>query len=72
MSTTADVLAEVPIFQLLDDNERALLAERVDVVPLAQGKILFHYGDPGDSMLIVKRGRVELSVKTKTGDKLFL
>ncbi len=72
MSTTADVLAEVPIFQLLDDNERVLLAERVDVVPLEEGKILFHYGDPGDSMLIVKRGRVELSVKTKTGDKVFL
>jgi CRP/FNR family transcriptional regulator, cyclic AMP receptor protein len=72
MATTADVLAEVPIFQLLDDNERALLADRVDVVPLEEGKVLFHYGDPGDSMLIVKRGRVELSIKTKTGERVFL
>jgi CRP/FNR family transcriptional regulator, cyclic AMP receptor protein len=72
MSTTADVLAEVPIFQLLDDNERVVLAERVDVVPLEQGKTLFQYGDPGDWMVIIKSGRVELSVKTKTGDKVFL
>jgi CRP/FNR family transcriptional regulator, cyclic AMP receptor protein len=72
MSTTADVLAEVPMFQLLDDNERVILAERVDVVPLDEGKVLFQYGDPGDWMVIIKSGRVELSVKTKTGDKLFL
>jgi uncharacterized membrane protein len=72
MSTTVEALAGVALFQTLDDHERAALAERVEVVPLELGKTLFHYGDPGDFMVIVKAGRVELSVKTKTGDKVFL
>jgi uncharacterized membrane protein len=72
MSTTVDALAEVGLFQTLDDHERVALAERVEIVQLTVGQTIFHYGDPGDFMVIVKRGVVELSVKTKTGDKVFL
>ena len=72
MSTTADMLATVPMFAGLDDHERAVLAERVDIKQLAAGELLFQYGDPGDYMVILKRGKVELFVKTKTGDSVFL
>lgn len=72
MSTTAEMLAEVPLFALLDDQERALLAERVDVVKFARGSTIFNVGDPGDSMFILKSGAVELSVKTKTGEPIVL
>ena len=72
MSATAEVLAEVPLFADLDDRDRAVLAERVDVMPLEAGKVLFQYGDPGDWMVILKSGAVELTVKTKTGEKVFL
>ena len=72
MSATAEVLAEVPLFADLDDRDRAVLAERVDVMPLEVGKMLFQYGDPGDWMVILKSGAVELTVKTKTGEKVFL
>lgn len=70
MTTNAEFLAEIPLFSLLDEAERTLLAERVDVTPLKAGQTLFRYGDPGDTMYVVKSGQVELSVKTKTGDKL--
>ena len=71
MSTSA-LLAEVSLFALLDDQERALLAERVETVKFDEGKVIFNVGDPGDSMYIVTAGEVQLSVKTKTGEEMFL
>ena len=72
MSVIAEALAEVPLFAGLDENERAILAERVDLTPITAGEKLFDYGDPGDWMMILKSGEVEISVKTKTGEKLYL
>lgn len=71
-TSTADLLAEVPLFALLDETERALLAERVEQVSFPAGTVIFNVGDPGDSMYIVTSGEVQLSVKTKTGEEMFL
>jgi uncharacterized membrane protein len=70
MTALADLLHEVPLFALLDDAERQLLAERVELVTYEKGKDIFLVGDPGDSMLVVSSGEVELFVKTKTGEKI--
>jgi uncharacterized membrane protein len=70
--STADLLAEVSMFALLDEQERALLAERVEAVTFEQGQVVFNVGDPGDSMYVVTSGEVQLSVKTKTGEEMFL
>lgn len=72
MSSHDDILAEVPLFSLLDDQERAALAERVDVVTVPAGNLVFHYGDPGDSMYVVRKGAVEISFENDTGDKIIL
>ena len=72
MGTTADILGEVPMFAELDEKERAILAERVDLENMAEGETLFEYGDPGDWMGIVLAGTVEMSVKIKTGENVFL
>ncbi len=72
MSTTAAILGSVPLFADLDEHDRALLAERVDTVPIHEGETLFEYGDPGDWMGVVCEGRVEMTVKTKTGERVFL
>lgn len=71
-ATAAEMLHEVPLFALLDEQERAVLAERVEVVKFKAGTTIFHVGDPGDSMFIVKSGEVSVTVKTKTGEKLTL
>jgi uncharacterized membrane protein len=70
--STSDLLAEVSLFALLDDQERALLAERVETVKFTEGQVVFNVGDPGDSMYVVTSGEVQLSVKTKTGEEMFL
>ena len=72
MSTNQQMLGEVPLFALLDDHERTVLAERVEVVRFPAGHVLYNYGDPGDSMFVIKRGKVEVFVKTKTGERLVL
>jgi uncharacterized membrane protein len=72
VSATVEVLSEVPLFADLDEKERALLAERVDLEAMTEGEVLFEYGDPGDWMGIVLTGHVEMSVKIKTGENVFL
>ena len=72
MPTNADMLAGVPLFALLDEAERAALAERLDVLRLDAGKNLFHRGDPGDSGFIVKSGAVEIYFKSDAGERIVL
>ena len=68
----ADLLAQVPLFAFMNDEERGFLAARVRVVHFAAGETLFHYGDPGCSMYVIKSGLVELSLRTKTGENMVL
>nr|HEX4314246.1 DUF1003 domain-containing protein [Kofleriaceae bacterium] len=71
-TAAAEVLAGVPLFANLDEHECQLLAERVDLLALDVGKVLYEYGDPGDWMIVVKSGTVELSIRTKTGERLVI
>jgi CRP/FNR family cyclic AMP-dependent transcriptional regulator len=65
-------LAEVPLFKLLDEQERSGLAAAFDLRPMAEGDLLFDLGDPGDRMFIVRRGSVEISAQDMTGQKIVL
>jgi CRP/FNR family transcriptional regulator, cyclic AMP receptor protein len=67
-----EILSEVPLFQTLDADERAALAARLDTVSHPAGKLLFAYGDPGDSLYIVKAGEVEIFNNNDTGERLVL
>ena len=72
MGADPEILAEVPFFALLDDQERAALAARVDTVSKSAGTALFNYGDPGDSLYIVRAGEVEIFFKNDTGERIVL
>src|SRR6516165_9508310 len=72
MSTDPQILTEVPLFQALDATERAALAARVDTVREPAGKLLFQYGDPGESLYIVRSGAVEIFSKNDTGERIVL
>jgi len=72
MGADPEILTEVPFFSLLDDQERAALAERVDTVSKPAGTALFNYGDPGDSLYIVRAGEVEIFFKNDTGERIVL
>jgi uncharacterized membrane protein len=72
MSADPQILTEVPLFQALEPAERAALAARVDTVREPAGKLLFQYGDPGESLYIVRSGAVEIFSKNDTGERIVL
>ena len=72
MPCNAAELAKVPIFELLDETELGELAAVIDSQSVAAGEIVFHAGDLGDALYIVRSGEVELYVKDTTGQKIVL
>jgi CRP/FNR family cyclic AMP-dependent transcriptional regulator len=71
-AANAELLAEVPFLQLLDDKDREALAADLDVVRFPAGQVLFHYGDPGDSLYVIRSGEVEVFFKDDTGARIVL
>jgi uncharacterized membrane protein len=72
MSADPAMLAEVSLFQLLDDDERTTLAEILDVRHYDKGDTIFSYGDAGDTLFIVRSGSVEVFVENTEGQKIIL
>jgi uncharacterized membrane protein len=72
MPTRADLLADIPLFSLLDDSERAALASRLDEASFREGTAIFTAGDPGESMYIVVSGEVEIFFRNNTGQRVAL
>ena len=72
MSTTVKMLAEVPIFALMDEEEHEALAEMMDCQDFPEGAFLFNYGDPGGEIFILRSGRVEVYVESTEGQKIVL
>jgi len=72
MATDASVLAEVPMFSLLDVEERSTLSELLDQVRFEKGDTIFNFGDSGECLYLVRSGRVEVLVVNYLGDKILL
>jgi uncharacterized membrane protein len=68
----AELLAEVPFFQLLDNEERNILASELDIVRFRAGEMVFNYGDPGDALFVIRTGQVEVFFKDDTGERIVL
>jgi uncharacterized membrane protein len=66
------MLADVELFEHLDDDDRSRLAEVVDLRTLAAGTTLFQAGEPGDSLFVVRTGEVELFIRDTAGQKIVL
>lgn len=67
-----DLLKDVPLFQLLDDSERAELAQQLELVRFGAGETIFNLGDPGDSAYILSSGEAEVFCKNDTGERIVL
>jgi uncharacterized membrane protein len=72
MAADPKLLAGVPLFQFLDEHERASLAANVDELKFSAGEIIFNAGDPGDAMYVVVSGELEIYFKDATGVKIVL
>jgi CRP/FNR family transcriptional regulator, cyclic AMP receptor protein len=72
MPCDPNFLANIKMFELLDEDDRIALAAVVDETTVPAGETLFQAGDPGDSLFIVREGQIELFIKDTTGQKIVL
>lgn len=72
MSAVTELLAEVPFFQFLDETERERLSEHLEVVRFPSGTTIFQYGEPGDSLYLLRSGTVEIFFRDDTGARIVL
>ncbi len=72
MPADVALLAEVPILQFLDEDERADLATQLDVLHFEAGKYILQIGDPGGAMFIIRSGQAEVFFKNVTGERIVL
>src|SRR5919206_3006254 len=61
MPCDQEVLRDVPLFALLDDDERAVLASQVDVTKFAPRQRIYKIGDPGGRAYVMVSGRVRIT-----------
>src|SRR3954454_12995129 len=56
----SDLLAQIPLFEGLSDEDRDALAERLDEKSYKAEETVFSKGDQGSSMYIVLQGSVQI------------
>jgi uncharacterized membrane protein len=72
MSDTNDMLAYVPLFALLDDEERAALAGVLEVARFPKGQAIFRTGDVGGALYLVNAGVIRGSFENTEGAHVIL
>jgi uncharacterized membrane protein len=72
MACDARLLAELELFEHVTEEDRASLAEFIDIRRLEAGETLFKTGEPGESLYIVRDGEVELFIRDTAGQKILL
>ncbi|PVU82557.1 Crp/Fnr family transcriptional regulator [Cellulomonas sp. WB94] len=62
-----DVVLSAPLFAEMDpENSRALI-ESMNPVSFARGDVLFHEGDPGDRLFVIRSGKIKLGRRSSDG-----
>ncbi len=72
MPCAPDYLANIRMFENLNEDDRIALANVIDELTIPEGHTLFQAGDPGDSLFIVRVGQIELFIKDTVGQKIVL
>ncbi len=72
MPIDASILNEIEHLRELDKEEKAALAEKIDLLRYSSGQTVFNYGDPGHALYSVRSGEVEIYVKNDQGEKIVL
>ena len=72
MGCDVSLLTGIEFFELLKEDDRRELANVIDAVKLNAGDTLFHAGEPGESLFVVRSGQIELYIKDTVGQKIVL
>ena len=66
------VMTEWPLLAVLDDEQRRDLLSRSRRRRFAKGEVIFHEGDPGETLHLMAGGRVAVRLATPLGDQITL
>lgn len=69
---SGEVLADVAIFASMDAKVRQRVADLAVPRTYRQGEILFHEGAPGDSLILLRQGRVVVFRESSAGERTVL
>jgi CRP/FNR family transcriptional regulator, cyclic AMP receptor protein len=72
MPCDPSMFEDIPIFSLLDADERAVLAEQVDMRRFAPRQRIYRAGEPGDKAYVLLRGKVHLVVIDEDNQEVVL
>jgi CRP/FNR family transcriptional regulator, cyclic AMP receptor protein len=72
MAATVQILADIPMFALMDEAERSSLAELLATRKFDKGETIFNFGDAGDALYIIRNGSVQVFIENYQGDKIIL
>ncbi len=70
--TSKDFLTYVPLFQKLTVDDREHLGKLMKTQALKKGEILFRRDSEGESLFIVKSGKIKISLQSHAGDEVVL
>jgi CRP-like cAMP-binding protein len=62
-----EVLAKAGLFQDVDPDAAEGVAAQFEYIDVQRGQVIFHEGEPGDSLYIVLAGKVKLGRKSADG-----
>jgi CRP-like cAMP-binding protein len=71
-TTTADFLATVPLFSGLDRSELQRFGEMTREKFYPRGSVILFENDPGDSLFVVRQGRVKVVLIGEDGREVIL
>src|ERR1700709_1646347 len=72
ITNTADFLASVPLFHGLDRDELARFGDLVRDRSYPKGSVILFQDDPGDSLYILRTGRVKVVLIGEDGREVIL
>ncbi len=67
-----NVFNDVPLFALLDADERQVLAQHVSARTFAEGETIFQVGQPGGTAYLVQSGQVTVSITDLAQDVIIV
>ena len=62
-----EVLARAGLFQDVDPEAAELVASQFENIDVQRGQVIFHEGEPGDSLYIVLAGKIKLGRRSADG-----
>ncbi len=68
--TDPDLFNEVPIFSLLDADERQVLAKQVSLRNFKKGEVIFKAGNPGGYAYLIQKGEARVTITDPSNEEI--